>query len=210
MIICFEGPSAVGKTTMSQVLSEAFTIIPEVNLLFKRPKESSKFWYYDKQFERYQLAAAAKGSAILDGDIFQPLWYNWIYGFPKAFPNLKETITYYQQATKKDLIQFPDLYIVFTLPKENLIARKQQDATRKRRNFEKHLALINPQKQYFQYLKEELNLAVVFINALNFKEAKREVLTAIEATKKLTSSKEQIINQIHDYLKENQAIKNPS
>ncbi|MFK7983488.1 MAG: hypothetical protein AB8G86_26140 [Saprospiraceae bacterium] len=56
MNICFEGPSAIGKTTLSQSFSPTYQIIPEVNLLFPKEKNQGKFWYYQKQVERSEYA----------------------------------------------------------------------------------------------------------------------------------------------------------
>ena len=52
--------------------------IPEVNVLFVRPSNPDPFWYYQRQIECYQIARshAAEKLVILDGDPFQPIWYN--------------------------------------------------------------------------------------------------------------------------------------
>ena len=86
MILCLEGASAVGKTTCCRVLQNSVgaAIIPEVNALFERPAPAPEDWYLERQAERYALARAASEThplAILDGVPFQPLWYNWSFGF---------------------------------------------------------------------------------------------------------------------------------
>ena len=85
-IVCFEGPSAVGKTTMAQQLAHTLgaIVIPEVNMLFSRPADPPPTWYFERQVERWQQAMTAVRSTdlvILDGDPFQPFWYNWAYHY---------------------------------------------------------------------------------------------------------------------------------
>ncbi len=163
MIICFEGPSAVGKTHLCELLHDSFTIVPEVNLLFSREEEASKFWYYEKQVERYQMALQSPQDTILDGDVFQPLWYNWAYGFPAKFPSFRETQRFYLKQIRTQHIAFPDIYMVFQAPESLLRKRKEGDSTRKRRNFEKHLQLIHPQRRYFEFLQQHTEIRVVFM-----------------------------------------------
>lgn len=184
MVICFEGASAIGKTSLCQLLADQYLIVPEVNLLFQEEIPDSKFWYYQKQVVRYQICSKANQSCILDGDPFQPLWYNWIYGYPSDFPSFEETMHFYTNQIASQTICFPDLYIVFETSIENLYDRKAKDRTRKRRNFEKHLQLIEPQKCYFQYLKEATNIPVVFLNYDTPNKTKGRVLAAINSLNK--------------------------
>jgi len=90
-IICFEGPSGIGKTTMGKLLSDIYNIVPEVNQLFERKDKEPKYWYHERQVERYELCTKAKSKSILDGDIFQPIWYNWVCNYPSNFLSKKET-----------------------------------------------------------------------------------------------------------------------
>ncbi len=78
MIICLEGPSAVGKTTTCLALAEQMDayIIPEVNALFTRPAEASPNWYLECQAARWEIAQRQQEQnalVVLDGDLFQPL-----------------------------------------------------------------------------------------------------------------------------------------
>lgn len=180
MIICFEGPSAIGKTKLSEAFSDLYNIIPEVNLLFKRDETASRLWYYEKQVERYQLSERSKQKSILDGDIFQPLWYNWIYGYPLEFPSKEETNDFYSQKIKEGTIRFPDLYIVFRAGEDELRHRKEKDRSRSRRNFEKHLRLIEPQQDYFEFLKTDTEVDVEFVNFTDFESTKNQVSSIIQ------------------------------
>jgi hypothetical protein len=55
-IVCFEGRSAVGKTTAARFLSASsgIEVVPEVAAVFERPDEPAD-WYLERQVERWQL-----------------------------------------------------------------------------------------------------------------------------------------------------------
>lgn len=182
MIVCFEGPSAIGKTKLSESFSDRFNIVPEVNLLFKSNETASKLWYYEKQVERYRLCQESTKTSILDGDIFQPLWYNWIYGYPSDFPSKQETIEFYSRMIEDGRIKFPDLYIVFHADENELRLRKEKDVSRTRRNFEKHLKLIKPQQEYFNFLDYHTDVDVEFVNFTNL-EGTKDIVTSIIQSK---------------------------
>jgi deoxyadenosine/deoxycytidine kinase len=115
-IICLEGASGVGKSTTSSILEYefGFEVIPEVNFLFKRSANESDTWYFEKQIERWKLAENIflNGRvAVLDGDIMQPLWYNWIFD-DLGFQAIDQVIEYYSKAIKNRIIKFPDKYFI--------------------------------------------------------------------------------------------------
>lgn len=176
MIISFGGASAIGKTTLCQSFSNTHTIIPEANILFKDEKREGDFWYYEKQVERFQLAISSRRDAIFDGDIFQPIWYNWIYNYPPQFSSKEATHQFYLEKIMENKISFPDLYIIFFTNVENLKFRKKNDSTRQRRNFEKHLRLIEPHKKYFNFLKNETDIPVELVEYDNFESTQEKVL----------------------------------
>lgn len=104
-LICLEGASAVGKTSTSNEIAKRTnaSIIPEVNLLFERPKVESKTWYLERQIERWQIAQEklkTYDTVVLDGDIFQPLSYNWCYDFNIYKQNLSFIAEFYQNEIK--------------------------------------------------------------------------------------------------------------
>ena len=175
MIISFGGASSIGKTTLCQSFSITHVIIPEVNILCANEKRKGKFWYYEKQVERFQIAFSANKNAIFDGDVFQPIWYNWIYGYPKEFDSKVETHQFYLEKLIDEKICFPDLYIIFFANLEVLKLRKEKDLTRRRRNFEKHIRLIEPQKRYFEFLKKETDIQVEFVEFDNLEKVKKKV-----------------------------------
>ncbi|HEX8454780.1 MAG TPA: AAA family ATPase [Longimicrobium sp.] len=115
-IVCLEGPSAVGKTTAASALAAAGAcVVPEVNELFSRPAAEAPDWYLERQVERWTMAARAPGLAILDGDPFQPLWYNWSYGFDGWQP-LDELAAFHRPRILRGDINFPDQYVILGAP----------------------------------------------------------------------------------------------
>jgi thymidylate kinase len=152
-IICLEGASAAGKTTLSRAIAErtAAGVIGEVWTLFERPSPEPPLWYLERQVDRWRLAAesAAKhGLAILDGDPFQPLWYGWAYRFAE-FQSLSTMTSFYREAITAGHLAFPDLYILLAVAEPVLHERKRGDASRSRRNFAKHVSLLHYQPRYF-------------------------------------------------------------
>jgi thymidylate kinase len=156
-IVCFEGPSAVGKTTMAQRLAHTLgaIVIPEVNMLFSRPADPPPTWYFERQVERWQQATTALQSTdlvILDGDPFQPFWYNWAYHYVGWEP-LDTLVAFYESQIRMGTISFPDRYLLFTASERDLRERRATDTTRQRRGFEHHLGFIRSQQTYFAALQ---------------------------------------------------------
>lgn len=180
-IICFEGPSGVGKTTLCAALKDAFNIVPEVNLLFERTGDESKLWYYGRQIDRYQRCVNAGEKSILDGDVFQPIWYNWVCGYPTNFATREATHRFYVDALRRGMIRFPDLYIIFHCELDELRRRKEADITRRRRNFEKHLKIIEPLKTYYRFLDKATELRLEFIEYTDVETVRGKVLSIIKS-----------------------------
>jgi thymidylate kinase len=152
-IICLEGASAAGKTTLSRAIADrtGAAVIAEVWALFERPSPEPPLWYLERQVERWRRAVERAGNhslSILDGDPFQPLWYGWAYGFIEPL-TLSTVTSFYHQAIAASALAFPDCYILLAVAEPELRARKQADASRSRRNFAKHLSLLRHQPRYF-------------------------------------------------------------
>jgi len=157
MVICLEGPSAVGKTTLGRALAEhcGAAVILEVNALFQRPVDETPTWYFERQLDRWALAQeeSRKGRiAILDGDPFQPFWYNWAYDF-QGWQPLKELMNFYRPQIETARLMFPDRYFLLTADEATLRSQRASDMTRSRRGFETHLRFIDPQKRYFEAME---------------------------------------------------------
>lgn len=177
-VVCLEGPSAVGKTTAASALAAAGAcVVPEVNELFHRPAGEAPDWYLERQVERWTLAARAPALAIPDGDPFQPLWYNWSYGFDGR-QSLDELAAFYRPRILRGDIGFPDLYVILGAPAGVLRARKEGDATRRRHGFEAHLRFVESQRRYFAAMRSFAPARVRFADALHVAETVRLVSAA--------------------------------
>jgi len=168
-IICFEGASAVGKTTTAnrcKTICGAF-VMPEVNLLFERPENESPEWYFERQAERWQIAQEQSKSyhlVILDGDPFQPFWYSWAYNFV-GWQSLNFMEQFCQPKIQNKTLGFPDKYFIFSANEDELKRRKGADASRQRHGFETHLRMIEPQRRYFRAMQEFSPNRVRFLEA---------------------------------------------
>ena len=158
-----EGPSAVGKTTTAHALaaSNGIQVVPNVAALFERPTEEPADWYFERQVERWQLAIrrSADSDVVLDGDPFQPLWYNWAYDCD-GWHTLDELEAFYRPRLARNELAFPDFYVLFSASIDALRHRKLSDPVRSRRNFEHHLRFIEPQQKYFAAM-ERLSPGIV-------------------------------------------------
>lgn len=152
-MICFEGPSAVGKTTTANAFKAdcgAF-IVPEVNELFDTPRDAPADSYLERQVERWAIALEQNRSnrlVVLDGDPFQPLWYGWTYGY-EGQQNLDFMKQFYRPRILDKTIAFPDSYSIFGTNEDELRKRRKSDPFRQQRGCEKHLGMIEPQQRYF-------------------------------------------------------------
>ncbi|MEM9548973.1 MAG: hypothetical protein AAGA77_23505 [Bacteroidota bacterium] len=203
-IICFEGPSGIGKTTLCNILSNQFNIVPEVNLLFQRTGSESKYWYHERQIERYELCKKSTSSSILDGDIFQPIWYNWVCKYPLEFLSKEETHRFYYENLMQGKIRFPDLYVVFFVDEKELWIRKERDTTRRRRNFKKHLEIIEPLKKYYRFLDQDTEIEMRFVHYSDIESAKKSVLSLIQSLKQKSIIDEiKVFRQIENWISRN-------
>jgi len=151
MIICLEGPSAVGKTTTCSALAEQMgaSVIPEVNALFARPAEESPNWYLECQVARWEIAQRQREQnalVVFDGDLFQPLWYNWAFA---GYQDLDALSEFFRPRIEAGALGFPDYYFCLFTNETELKRRKDADQTRTRRNFDAHLRLAQVQPRYF-------------------------------------------------------------
>ncbi|WP_146239841.1 chloramphenicol acetyltransferase [Paenibacillus illinoisensis] len=128
-------------------------IVPEVNELFKCPVTMSNNWYFERQVDRWQIAKEKSVNheiVIMGGDVFQPLWYNWVYKFSLYEQTLEGISCFFRQCIQENKINFPDSYFLLYININKLRLRKESDVTRKCSNFERHIELIEPQRAYFQ------------------------------------------------------------
>jgi thymidylate kinase len=169
-IVCFEGPSAAGKTTTSAAFAGKYSafVVPEVNKLFTRPSPEPEDWYFQRQVERWTIASRKLRDyeiVILDGDPFQPFWYNWCY--PNSdWKSIDWLAGFYRPQLERGNLDFPALYVIFSAPENVLRERKEGDKTRSRNGFEAHLKFISPQRKYFDFLNSVSRGSVAVLETL--------------------------------------------
>ena len=131
--------------------------------LFERPTEEPADWYFERQVERRQLAIwrSADSDVVLDGDPFQPLWYNWAYDC-RWLAHARRTRGILSPSTGSQRARVPTFYVLFSASIDALRHRKLSDPVRSRRNFEHHLRFIEPQQKYFAAM-ERLSPGIVLI-----------------------------------------------
>ncbi len=208
-IICLEGASAVGKTTTSEGIAKITNayIVPEVNLLFERPNDETKTWYLERQVERWQIVQnklKKYDTVILDGDIFQPLAYNWCFNFEIFNQSLEFIYEFYLSEIMAGRIGFPDKYFYLSTSQANLRQRKEHDLTRKRRNFEEHLEIIVPHRRYYGALNERIPNYVKFMNTKSLRENIQMIINHLPSSSTNMNSK-MLLNNIKSWLTNNQA-----
>lgn len=158
LVVCLEGPSAVGKTTLASELARecGAAVVPELDASAAPPIGYSASWFVGRHAEQWRLAremAACAPFAVLDGDPFKGLWYNWVYA-GEGWEGVDVVAPLYRAHVKRGALAFPDLYVVLTATGEELRRRRAGDTSRSRRNFEKHLLLAGPLRCYFEELRE--------------------------------------------------------
>ena len=209
MIICLEGPSAVGKTTTCAALAEQSNayVVPEVNALFVRPAEASPNWYLECQAARWEIAQAQQKQnslVVLDGDVFQPLWYNWAYEFA-GWQDLEALSQFFRPRVEAGLLGFPNCYIRLSVNEEELRRRKEADQTRTRRNFDSHLKLIQAQARYFNALSRLAPGMVRQIEAESVEANLRSIQDRIAAPASSPVNALSLFDGLIDWLRSNKA-----
>ncbi len=209
MIICLEGPSAVGKTTTCAALvaQKSAYVVPEVNALFERPANASPDWYLERQVERWKIAHTHSGDdrlVVLDGDVFQPFWYNWSFGFAEYQP-LEVLSAFYRRRIEAGVIGFPNLYIHLFVDENELRLRKEADETRTRCGFDSHLRLLQTQPRYFEMLSRLMPSRVHSVEAKSVETNLRRIseCPAMPALTAMTSL--EILDNIIEWLQTNKA-----
>ena len=173
VVLCLEGPSAVGKTTLADALGLecGAGVVHELDARDAPPNAEAEPWFVDRHAERWRLARqrAAESEArfaVLDGDPFKGLWYNWVFA-DAGWPGTDVVAPFYRAHLERETIGFPEAYVVLGTSVEALRSRRVNDPTRARRGFENNLRLIEPQRRYFTELAAVFPGRVIFLDSSN-------------------------------------------
>lgn len=156
MIVCLEGPSASGKTTLAAALyaRHGAAVIPELVATDAPPPHQAEPWFSDRhadQWRRAHDAAASAPFAVIDGDPLKGLWYNWMHA-EDGWPGVDVVAPLYRSRLERGELGVPDLYIYLDATEAQLRQRRADDPTRQRRGFEKHIATLSAHRRYFEAL----------------------------------------------------------
>ncbi len=157
-IVALEGPSAVGKTTLAEALAREHgaAVVPEVSAVPPPPPGEAAEWWIARHAERWARAVDLARDApfvVLDGDPLKSLWYGWIYA-DEAWADVDVVVPLLRARIDRGELSLPDLTVALTADEARLRARRDGDATRTRRRFEKHLRMVAPLRRYFAALAE--------------------------------------------------------
>jgi hypothetical protein len=186
MIVAIEGAPGVGKSTTAARLADAGAlVIPEVNLLFARPEGEAASWYYDRQNARWEMAVLAARQCklvVLDGDPFQPVWFNWAFAC-EGFEDWRKVLEFYRCRVGKGRIAFPDRYVFLTVDEavrqERMLARERARGLGEERaqlKTSRYARLVAPQARFFRALAARFPGWVVELEAASLEKNVASVL----------------------------------
>lgn len=156
--------------------------------------------------DRWALArdAARDGAlAVLDGDPFQPLWYDWAYGFA-GMQDLDALRAVYRPRLARGDLDIPDLYVVLGAPPDTLRQRRAGDATRRRGGFERHLRFVEPQRRYFGGMRRVAPRRVLFLDAADVPATVQTIAAAVRRARR-EPSPANLFDHLAGWLAENAA-----
>jgi len=114
--------------------------------------------------------------------------------------------SFYRPRVQAGEIGFPDLYVVLQTSIEELWRRKEVDETRKRKNFEKHLLIIEPQRRHFEAVNQFSAGRVVFLDSESTEKNVESILSLDHSLLKTQENNHRdIFDQIIQWLRENEA-----
>jgi hypothetical protein len=149
MIVVLEGISAAGKTTYARQFGEG-RFVPEIPVKGDLPDESAslddhaRFWA-EHNVRKFQMALEIErehGFAICDTDPMK-IHYSWCmeragFDWPDKFAHAQGFV---RDAIANGRLGFAGLYLVKRIDPAVARAQKEGDPTRRRGNFDQHIAL---------------------------------------------------------------------
>ena len=181
-VICLEGPSAVGKTTLAVALADTAGAgtVKEVTGAAP-PGADPKTWFIVEHVEHWARArrlARSRPLVVLDGDPFKALWYDRVFSADPATA-VASAAERYAAELASGALGLPDLWIALDATEDELRARREGDTSRTRRNFDRHLRLVEPLRRYFAELAAAAPGRVVRLGTTNRHALAGEVLAAV-------------------------------
>ena len=166
-VLCLEGPSAVGKTTLAAALAAGCgaVVVPELDASDAPPVERSAAWFVDRHAEQWRRARDHAGRgvpAVIDCDPLKGLWYNWMHA-AEGWEGVDVVAPLYRAHIARGTLAFPELYVVLDATEAQLRERRANDPTRRRRGFEKHVRTAAAQRSYFAALAAAAPGRVAFV-----------------------------------------------
>lgn len=164
MIVVLEGISAAGKTTYARQFGDG-RWVPEIPVKGGLPSadasldEHADFWA-EHNVRKFQMALAIErehGFAICDTDPMK-IHYSWCmeragFEWPDKFAH---ACRFVRRAIEERRLGFADLYLVKRIDPAVARAQKDGDQSRRRGNFEQHLALQPHLVAWFTAVSEQL------------------------------------------------------
>lgn len=186
MLICLEGPSAVGKTSTCKLLESNNNAFIVKETIF-RPLEGCSLreqalFYLRKEVERWKLAReklADHPIVVMDSDPLKPLWFNWAFSFVKGLP-LSELDKFFRPFVSNGEMGYPDKYFVLTADEDELFRRRKEDKVRRRPEFEKLSCINEPRLRYYDYLSTIMPGVIERIEIVDIKKTYDRIRTTIK------------------------------
>jgi len=185
-------------------------VVPEVNKLFARPQQESDQWYLHRQVARWEIGLRQIKSfdnILFDGDLFQPLWFGWIYN-DESWTGLDESEAFYRREIMAGRIGFPDVYVIFWASAEERRLREYErgralnrSETQIQEKYQKYERFVNPHLQYFKAFQQLFPERAQFIQSTTVEE-NMEAIASIPIPQKSTPDLE-ILDSLLQWLRTN-------